>query len=45
MEERPELIAAESPGHRYACWYPVGSPEYHERRERLEAAATSEVVA
>ena len=21
----------------YACWYPVGSPEYHERRAELDA--------
>ena len=37
-EERPELVDATSPGHRYACWYPVGSPEYHETRERIDAA-------
>ena len=29
---------AESPDHVYACWYPVGSPEYLERREALHAA-------
>ncbi len=22
----------------YACWYPVGSPEYRERRAELDAA-------
>ena len=21
----------------YACWYPVGSPEYRERRDHLDA--------
>ena len=27
--EEPPLIAdADDPGHLYACWYPVGSPEY-----------------
>ncbi len=36
--ERPELVDATSPGHRYACWYPVGSPEYLETRERIDAA-------
>jgi peptide/nickel transport system ATP-binding protein len=36
-EERPELTDAESPGHRFACWYPVGSPEYHEIKERNAA--------
>ena len=33
--EEPPLIPAETPDHVYACWYPVGSPEYHERRERV----------
>lgn len=37
LEERPELSPAESPGHRFACWYPVGSPEHRETRERLAA--------
>ncbi len=26
--EEPPLVAAETPGHVYACWYPVGSPEW-----------------
>jgi peptide/nickel transport system ATP-binding protein len=43
-EEEPPLIpTVEDPRHTYACWYPVGSPEYHEtkaRRQReTEAAA------
>jgi len=37
-EERPELIDATSPGHRFACWYPVGSPEYLETKQRIDAA-------
>jgi oligopeptide/dipeptide ABC transporter ATP-binding protein len=44
LEERPELSPAESPGHRYACWYPVGSPEYRETRERLDATALTQAV-
>jgi peptide/nickel transport system ATP-binding protein len=32
--EEPPLVEAESPEHIYACWYPVGSPEYHEAKER-----------
>jgi hypothetical protein len=24
-------VAAERPDHVYACWYPVGSPEFEER--------------
>jgi peptide/nickel transport system ATP-binding protein len=32
--EEPPLIEAETPGHEYACWYPVGSPEYYDALER-----------
>jgi peptide/nickel transport system ATP-binding protein len=31
----PPLVPADSPNHLYACWYPVGSPEYRERRKEL----------
>ncbi|MGH9270502.1 MAG: ABC transporter ATP-binding protein [Ilumatobacteraceae bacterium] len=37
-DEAPPLIPAETPDHLYACWYPVGSPEYHERRRELDEA-------
>jgi peptide/nickel transport system ATP-binding protein len=37
-DEAPPLVAAESPAHRYACWYPVGSAEYVERRAALPNA-------
>ena len=37
--EPPPLMPATDPGHTFACWYPVGSPEYHERRAELGAAA------
>lgn len=38
VAEEPPLIAAQDdPGHLYACWFPVGSPEYHEARERIAA--------
>jgi oligopeptide/dipeptide ABC transporter ATP-binding protein len=30
-EQRPPLTPAASPEHVYACWYPVGSPEFEER--------------
>jgi peptide/nickel transport system ATP-binding protein len=33
--EEPPLIMADTPDHTYACWYPVGSPEYKERRSDL----------
>ncbi len=31
--EAPPLVAAETPDHQFACWYPVGSPEYLERKQ------------
>ena len=37
--EQPPLEDAGTPGHQFACWYPVGSPEYAERR--LEIASRS----
>jgi peptide/nickel transport system ATP-binding protein len=36
-EEPPLIPAPDDPGHLYACWFPVGSPEYHEARERIAA--------
>jgi oligopeptide/dipeptide ABC transporter ATP-binding protein len=27
-EEPPPLVAAETPGHEYRCWFPVGSPQH-----------------
>jgi peptide/nickel transport system ATP-binding protein len=33
--EEPPLVAAESPDHTYACHFPVGSPEYHERKVEI----------
>jgi peptide/nickel transport system ATP-binding protein len=40
-EEEPPLVEADLPGHEYACWYPVGSPEYLEiASQRSEAEAT-----
>jgi len=33
--EEPPLVAAETPGHVYACHFPVGSPEYQERKVEL----------
>ncbi len=35
VEEEPTLVEAETPGHTYACWYPVGSPEQREIKARL----------
>ena len=40
-EEEPPLVTAESSDHVYACWYPVGSPEFDEREAELNAVAVS----
>ena len=41
--DEPPLVPAESADHVYACWYPVGSPEFEERDaqvvEQLEIAS------
>jgi peptide/nickel transport system ATP-binding protein len=41
--EEPPLIEAEIPEHVYACWYPVGSPEWAARQDRRtqDAVATT----
>ncbi len=39
LTEEPPLRPAESPGHYFACWFPVGTPEGRQARERNEAAA------
>ena len=39
-DEEPPLIATvEDPRHTYACWYPVGSPQYTETKERRRREA------
>ena len=42
-EEPP--LSGRHPDHLYACWYPVGSPEFHERRAELERVVTRGPVA
>ena len=37
-QEEPPLLATDTPNHTYACWYPVGSPEYRERDAQLDHA-------
>ncbi len=40
-EERPELTSVpEAPGHSFACFYPVGSPETEEIRVQIEEATS-----
>ncbi|MGA1035409.1 MAG: ABC transporter ATP-binding protein [Ilumatobacteraceae bacterium] len=36
--EEPPLVSTSHPEHLYACWYPVGSPEFAERDAELRAA-------
>jgi peptide/nickel transport system ATP-binding protein len=36
--DEPPLVNAGHADHQYACWYPVGSPEFEERDAQLEAA-------
>jgi peptide/nickel transport system ATP-binding protein len=45
-EENPPLVEAETPGHAYRCFYPVGTPEGQEALERnLSALADTTTVA
>ena len=42
VEERPPLVTVPgAPEHTYACWYPVGSPEFRERDEELMSGLTT----
>jgi oligopeptide/dipeptide ABC transporter ATP-binding protein len=36
--EQPPLLKGDSPGHRYRCWFPVGTPEGRAALERNLAA-------
>jgi peptide/nickel transport system ATP-binding protein len=40
-EEEPPLVAAESPGHFYRCWFPVDTPEGKDALARNQAAKDS----
>jgi oligopeptide/dipeptide ABC transporter ATP-binding protein len=39
-QEEPPLMPASSPDHVYACWYPVGSPEFEERDAQVVSGLT-----
>jgi peptide/nickel transport system ATP-binding protein len=44
LQEEPPLAAPDdNPTHSFRCWYPVGSPEYHEKRVELEQRRTEEI--
>jgi peptide/nickel transport system ATP-binding protein len=38
QEEPPLVATTENPDHLYACWYPVGSPEFEAKDAELQAA-------
>ncbi len=42
-QEEPPLVQAAQPDHFYACWYPVGSPEFNERDAELRLAGGAPV--
>ena len=43
-EEEPPLVAGEAPGHQYACWFPVGTPENRAAFERNVAAQLPQTI-
>lgn len=45
LDEEPPLAVADDPDHYYACWYPVGSPEFEARDAELRAAGDPRVDA
>ncbi len=40
-EEQPPLLDALTPGHRYRCWFPVGTPEGRAALDRNRAAGSA----
>ena len=45
LEEEPPLLAIGDTGHRYRCWFPVGTPEGADALERNIALADDRDVA
>jgi peptide/nickel transport system ATP-binding protein len=44
-DEEPALVAAATPDHSFACWYPVGTEENREAYERNLAAGRPQTLA
>jgi peptide/nickel transport system ATP-binding protein len=48
LTEAPPLMPSEDPDHQFACWYPVGTPEWSDARDRNrqrgETAAGTQIV-
>jgi oligopeptide/dipeptide ABC transporter ATP-binding protein len=42
-DEAPPIVEAETPGHFYACWYPVGSDVWRDVKTRLDEAGTTTI--
>jgi oligopeptide/dipeptide ABC transporter ATP-binding protein len=42
-DEAPPLVEAETPGHLYACWYPVGSDVWQDVKARLIKEGTATI--
>jgi peptide/nickel transport system ATP-binding protein len=40
-DEPPLTVTPDDPTHSFACWFPVGSPEYHESLDRLNKGAAA----
>ena len=43
LTEQPPLVEAETPGHTFACWYPVGSDVWKATKARLAEAGVGEI--
>jgi peptide/nickel transport system ATP-binding protein len=43
VAEPPPLVEAETPGHTFACWYPVGSDVWKATKARLAEAGFGEI--
>src|SRR4051794_33073429 len=45
LTDEPPLMPADTPGHEFACWYPVGTPESKAALERNLAEGRPQTVA
>ncbi len=44
LQEAPPLVSHDTPGHEFACWYPVGTPEGAEALAKNQAAGIAATV-
>jgi peptide/nickel transport system ATP-binding protein len=44
VKEEPPLRESDVPGHKFACWFPVGTPEGRDALERNRAAGVPAAV-